>query len=180
MLKITVPATEFFDESASTFVSTEETVLELEHSLVSLSKWESNWEVPFFDTKQKTTQQTLDYVKCMTLNEVVDDRVYAFLSSENISKITEYINAKQTATWFREEKQKPGPREIVTSELIYYWMISLSIPFECQHWHLNRLMTLIRVCNKKNAPEKKMSRAEIAARNRALNAERKAKLGTRG
>lgn len=181
MLKITVPATEYFDEESSQFVTTPEVELKLEHSLVSLSKWESVWEKPFLSQDKKTSAETLDYVRCMTLNEEeVPDEVYAFLGDQNVKRITEYIKAKMSATWFSDDKKKPGVSEIITSELVYYWMISLNIPLECERWHLNRLFTLIQIFNRKNAPAKKMSKSEIAARNRALNAQRRAQLNSRG
>lgn len=179
MLTIAVPSTEFYDEESSEFKNFGEVVLTLEHSLASLSKWESITEKPFLGDGEKTHDETILYIKCMTFPEVSDPEVYKRLSSENLEAINSYINAKKSATWFREDGASRS-REVITSELIYYWMISLGIPFECQHWHLNRLITLIRVCNVKNAPAKKMSRAEAAARQRELNAQRKAQLGTRG
>jgi len=180
VLKLTVPGVELFDENTNRFITKPATSLLLEHSLVSLSKWESTWEVAFLALAEKTTEQTIDYIRCMTLTEDVDPEVYSQLSNENFQQVNTYIDAKMTATTFAADQSKPGGREIITSELIYYWMIALNIPFECQHWHLKRLITLIRVCNVKNAPQKKMSRSEILARNRELNAQRKAKYNTKG
>ena len=180
MLTITIPAVELFNEETQEFFSTKEQTLQLEHSLVSLSKWESKWCKAFLSKEEKTLEETIDYIKCMTITQNVDPNVYNHLSRSNIIEINKYIEAPMTATTFYEETQKGRGREIVTSELIYYWMISLNIPMECQKWHLNRLLTLIRVCNVKNTPPKKRSRNEIMRRNAALNAARKKKFNTNG
>ena len=180
MLEITIPATELWDEINEEFITTKEQTLRLEHSLVSLSKWESKWCKPFLSKTNKTDEEMLDYVRCMTLTQNVPDEVYRCLTDDNIRKIYEYIDAPMTATWFNDDKAKGTSREQTTSELIYYWMIALNIPFECQKWHLNRLLTLIRVCNIKNQPPKKMSKRDIMSRNAALNAARRNKLHTKG
>lgn len=181
MLIITVPATEQFDDIKQEFVSTKEQTLQLEHSLVSLSKWESRWHKPFLTKEEKTFEETMDYIKCMTLTQNVKPEVYACLTNDNITQINNYIYDPMTATTFyMEEKSNKSNREIVTSELIYYWMISLNIPVEFQKWHLNRLLTLIRVCNIKNQPPKKRSKREIMSRNAAINAARKKQLNTKG
>ena len=180
MLTIVVPGTELFDDSKQEFVSRDEFILKLEHSLVSLSKWESIYEKPFLQQAEKTVDEVLGYVKAMTLTREVPEAIFSRLSEENVKAINDYIDAKMTATWFSEAPGAPQSREIITSELIYYWMIAFQIPFECERWHLNRLFTLIRVCNIKNAKPKKMSRSEVAARNRELNAQRKAQFGTSG
>ena len=180
MLEITIPATELWDEINEEFIATKEQTLRLEHSLVSLSKWESKWCKPFLSKTNKTDEEMLDYVRCMTLTQNVPDEVYRCLTDDNIRKIYEYIDAPMTATWFNDDKTKVTSREQTTSELIYYWMIALNIPFECQKWHLNRLLTLIRVCNIKNQPPKKMSKRDIMSRNAALNAARRNKLHTKG
>lgn len=180
MLRIVVPAAEVFDEATNMFYSTNECVLELEHSLVSLSKWESKWCKPFLDKKEKSQEETIDYVRQMTINDNVPSDVYTCLTEKNLTDILEYINAPMTATWFTEDKNAKPSREIVTSELIYYWMIALNIPMECQHWHLTRLMTLIKVCNIKNTPPKKMGRRELMNRNAAINAARRQKFNSRG
>lgn len=179
MLQITIPGDEAWDEIKQEFVSTKEQTLRLEHSLVSLSKWESKWCKPFFSKEEKTGEETIDYIKCMTLNQHVDPAVYDFLTAENIQAINDYISAPMTATTFSNDKKGPS-REIITSELIYYWMIALQIPVEFEKWHLNRLLTLIRVCEIKNQPPKKMSRNEILSRNAALNAARKQKYNSKG
>lgn len=178
MLVITVPATEMFNDATQEFIETKEQVLQLEHSLVSLSKWESKWNKPFLDSKDKTLAETLDYIKCMTITQNVHDEVYNRLTRSNIEAINNYIDSPMTATTFSDNNK--SSREIITSEVIYYWMISLNIPFECQKWHLNRLLTLIRVCNVKNTPPKKMSKKDIMSRNAALNAARRKKLNSKG
>ena len=179
MLKLRIPGLEYFNDETGEFTYFEDEFIELEHSLVSISKWESNWCKPFLDGKDKSMEEIIDYVKCMTITPNVNDDVYSRLTEGNLISINEYIGRAMTATTFREEK-KPGGREIIPSEVIYYWMVSYNIPFECQYWHLNRLLTLIKVCNVKNNPPKKMSQKEIMARNRALNEARKKEFGTRG
>ena len=180
MLEIIIPATEQWDEKNQEFITSKEQILRLEHSLVSLSKWESKWKKPFLSNKEKTYEETIDYIKCMTLTQNVNDTVYNLLDKDNIEKINKYIGDPMTATTFKEDPNKKGGREIITSELIYYWMISLNIPFECQKWHLNRLLTLIKVCGIKNQPPKKMSKKDVMSRNAALNAARRKQMNSRG
>lgn len=179
MLKITVPATELFD-GVGNFINTKEQTLQLEHSLVSLSKWEAKWHKPYLSRKPMTFEETIDYIRCMTLTQNVDPNVYKAITPANIKTVTEYIDASMTATTFSNTKKKGGGRKIVTSEVIYYWMISYGIPFECQKWHLNRLLTLINVCNAEGSPPRKLSRAEVAAQYKALNAARRKQWNTRG
>lgn len=181
MLKIEIPENEYFDEEKNEFIKIKEQTLCLEHSLVSISKWESKWHKPFLSNFGNLTgEETLSYVKFMTIQKV-PSYVYLSLTDENIKEISEYINDPMTATTFSEvEGSSRGSREIVTSEIVYYWMITLQIPFECQKWHINRLLTLIRVCNEKNQPAKKMSKKAVANRNAALNAARRAKYGSKG
>ena len=180
MLYITIPSCEMYDESTEEFVYAKEQTLQLEHSLVSLSKWESKWCKPFLSKQDKTMEETIDYIRCMTVNQVSDPTVYSRLTLDNLNSINEYIGSPMTATTFSNTPKGGSSGEQVTSELIYYWMIALNIPFECQKWHLNRLLTLIRVCEVKNQPPKKMSKREIMSRNAALNAARRKKLGTKG
>lgn len=180
MLTLTIPAKESWDESKQEFIYTDEQTLNLEHSLVSLSKWESKWNKAFLSNRDKTDEEILDYIKCMTLTPNVPSDVYCLLTRDDFIKINNYIAAPMTATVFSDDKVTKAGREVVTSELIYYWMIALNIPFECQNWHLNRLLTLIKVCNIKNAPPKKRSKREIMSRNAALNAARRKQLNTSG
>ena len=181
MLRLVIPATEMYDEVKGEFVYAKEQTLQLEHSLVSLSKWESKWHKSFLDTKELTSDESTDYIKCMTLTQNVDPEVYNRITQENVNAIMDYINDSMTATTFPpDHNAKKGGREIVTAELIYYWMIALNIPVEFQKWHLNKLITLIRVCNVKNQPDKKMSKREIMSRNAALNAARRKQLNSKG
>lgn len=180
MLQITIPETEQWDESKQEFINTKEQTLQLEHSLISLSKWESKWEKPFLTKEEKSHEETIDYIKCMTLTKNVDPNVYNIITYENIVKINKYIAAPMTATRICEDGKGKSSQEQVTSELIYYWMIALNIPLECEKWHLNRLLTLIKVCNIKNQPPKKTSKREIMSRNAALNAARRKQFNTKG
>ena len=180
MLQITIPANELWDERNEVFINVKETTLQLEHSLVSLSKWESKWNKPFLTNNNKTTDEILDYIRCMTITQHVDPNIYMAFTSDNIKQVTDYIALPMTATTFSNIKNPAPSREIITTELIYYWMIAFNIPFECQKWHLNRLLTLIKVCNVKNQKPEKMSKSQLMSRNAALNAARRKKLNTRG
>lgn len=182
MLQIVVPGVELYDEENNLFITAKkDQTLQLEHSLVSLSKWESRWHKAFFSKREKTSEEVLDYIRCMTITKNVDPTVYERLTIENVAQIKNYIEDSMTATYFAEDKTKPkASREVVTSELIYYWMIAQGIPIECEKWHLSRLLTLIRVCNVKNTPPKKMSRTSILSQNAALNAARRKQYNTKG
>lgn len=180
MLQITIPARELFDEEKQEFVELKEQTLQLEHSLVSLAKWESKWCKAFLGRSEKTREEIIDYVKCMTITQNVKPEIYDYLTDDNYRQINDYINAPMTATVFSPDNTAKNNRETVTSELIYYWMIALNIPFKCEKWHLNRLLTLVRVCNIKNQPPKKRSKRDIMARNTALNAARRQQLNSRG
>ena len=180
MLKIETPETELWDEYNQRFILVKKQTLFLEHSLISLSRWESNWEKPFLKRNdKKTLVETIDYVRCMTINNNVDPNVYRVLTADNINAINAYVNAKKTATIVYEDKHR-STGETVTSELIYYWMVSLGIPFECQKWHLNRLLTLIRVCNVKNSPGKKIGRNALLNRYASLNKKRREAMHSNG
>ena len=182
MLQITIPATEIWDEKKQEFVYKKQQTLQLEHSLVSLSKWESKWRKPFLTKEEKTREESLDYIRCMTITQNVDPDIYQYLSNTMLEEIYEYIAAPMTATVFSDNNSSKGKgkREIVTSEIIYYWMIALQIPYEYRKWHLNQLITLIRVCEIKNQPPKKRNSKDIASHYAALNAARKKKHNTKG
>lgn len=181
MLTIIVPGDEIFDEEKQEFSSVGDVVLELEHSLVSLSKWESEFCKPFLAKGEKTTEETIGYVKAMVLGSKIPPEVFSRLTSKNFEDINEYLATSQTATWF-SEVGSPEARgsEIITSELIYYWLVAFQIPFEVETWYLNRVFTLIKICNVKNAKPRELSRAELAARNRELNRQRREANQSRG
>lgn len=181
MLVLKVVEAESFNEKTNEFVVASQQTLRFEHSLVSLSKWESKYEKAFLGKDEKTTEETLGYLECMCLDEGVDPETFSRLSQADVDKISDYIQASMTASWITElNPKKSQPGETVTSELIYYWMVALNIPFEAETWHLNRLFTLIRIANIKNEKPKKMSPREMAERNRSLNEQRKKQLGTTG
>lgn len=179
MLEIEIPEFEGYNEETEEFFNVNKTVLRLEHSLVSISKWESKWHKPFLTNDKKSSEELLDYIRCMTITQNVNPIVYYNIPSDKIKEVKSYIEDSMTATTFKNTNNKRN-QEIVTSELIYYWMVALEIPFECQKWHLNRLLTLIKVCNIKNQPSKKMPMREVLNNNRALNMARRAKLHTKG
>lgn len=181
MLELIIPGTELWNDEAEEFVEFKGAKLQLEHSLISLSKWESKYCKAFLPLKEPTTEEIADYVRCMTINKGVDTLAYRLITPEQDRQIREYINAPMTATVLpkRPEEGRPN-KDTLTSELIYYWMISYGIPFDCQKWHLNRLLILIDVCNAKNGPQKKYSMRSIMQQNSALNAARRAALKTKG
>ena len=181
-INIVIPKSEKYDEALQEFIYTKEVTLQLEHSLISLRKWEDKWHKPFLVKDDKTFEETMDYIKCMTINPNVDPNCYRFLTTKQIQDILDYIKDPMTATWFSEINgtKRPVKKEIITAEIIYYWMITLNIPVEFQKWHLNQLLTLIKVCNIKNEPSKKMSQKEAAQQRAALNAARRAKMHSKG
>lgn len=182
MLQLEIKSGEFFNEETQEFIVVKPQKLLLEHSLLSLSKWEAKWKKPFFGKERKTPEEYIDYVRCMTINSKVDPLVYDNLSEENFKQIMEYIEDPHTATVIKNLPNKRRTRHrIITSELIYYWMCASGIPFDCERWHLNRLMTLIKICSIENNPDaKKMSKRAIYEQNRELNEARRAKYNTSG
>jgi hypothetical protein len=179
MLELELSEKELYDEETNQFVYTKPITLRLEHSLVSLSKWEAKWKTPFLSNKNLTNEQAIDYIKCMTITQNVDDNVYKALNQSDLKKIEAYISEEQTATTFAKTNEPPN-RQVITSELIYFWMASYNIPMECQKWHLSRLLTLIRIASIKNQPEKKMSKNAILNRNKSLNAARRKAMHSKG
>ena len=183
MLSITIPSSECWDPYKEEFIQIKETTLQMEHSLLSVAKWESKWHKAFLGIEQKTDEELRDYFRCMTLTQNVDPALFRVIDVNTAKQIEQYIEDPMTGTTFNDhlkEGQSRRPKEIVTAELIYYWMITYQIPFECQRWHFNRLMMLIRVCDERNKPKKKMRKGDIARRNRSLNAARRARMGTKG
>lgn len=184
MLRITIPPGDYFDERTQEFIHVDGGTILLEHSLVSIAKWESKWKKPFLSKEKKTRAEMLDYVRCMTLNaSEVSKSIYELLAQSHIRMIERYIEDPMTATTFSKDAEKYSKgksRDIITAEVIYYWLVALQIPFECQYWHLNRLLTLVRVCNIKNQPSKKKKTKDVLSENARLNAERKRRLGTTG
>jgi len=180
MLKLIIEGTEYYNEETETFESVGDVELLLEHSLISLSKWESKFQRPFLSKDDKSISEILHYIECMFLNKDYPKDITSRFTQKNIDQINAYIESKESATTFGKMPDQKSRGEVITSELIYYWMVAFNIPFECETWHLNRLFALVRICNIKNTKQKKMSKTEIAMRNRELNAERRERLGTRG
>lgn len=180
MLTIQIPMSdEFYDEGSNKFVTPTQTI-QLEHSLVTLAKWEAHFEKPFLSAEDKSAVETLWYIQAMCVTPDVPPEAFYKLSNANVEAINAYINGKQSATWFNENVNQRASKEVITAEIIYYWMIALNIPFECEHWHLNRLFTLIKVNNQKNQPAQKMSRREMLEQRKAMNEQRRQQLGSRG
>lgn len=183
MLQIVIPETEMWDEYKQEFVTAKAYTLQLEHSLVSLSKWESKWCKPFISKDGLTVEETVDYIRCMTITQNVPAEAYMRITDDHIAMVNDYINAPMTATWFSENNKKANKKsgEQITSELIYYWMIALNVPMKCEKWHLNRLLTLIRVCEAKSDPDKnKKSKKNIMSEYTALNRANRQKFNSRG
>ena len=182
MLQLKISGGELFDEKTERFILVKPQTLQLEHSLISVSKWESKWKKPFMQKDPMTEEETMDYIRFMTISpQNVDPMVYKFINADHVRMVMDYIHDPMTATTINKQNKSQGPKQVITSELVYYYMTAYQIPFDpCQKWHFNRLMTLIEVCDAKQQKPKKMSQAEINNRNRSRNAARKAKHGTKG
>lgn len=183
MLTLTLHGKQSWDDAKEEFVYEDVIELELEHSLVSLSKWEAIWEKPFLAPGEKTTEETLGYVETMCLTPNIPPEVFQLLTNDHLRQVNDYINAKMSATWFTElpgGAKTPAKRDIITAEVLYYWIFSAQIDICVENWHINRLFTLLKVFNEKNAPPKKMRKGDAAAQRRMLNAQRKTQLGTTG
>ena len=175
MLELEISTAERFDEELEVFIPSRSGRLLLEHSLLSLSRWEAETHKPFITSEEKSYEETLFYIRCMTVNKP-DPRLYDALGAGDIAQIQSYINDSHTATTFQGGSQQQR-RQIVTSELIYYWMVAAGIPFECEKWHLNRLLTLIRIAGIKSSPGKKRSAQSISNEYWELNQARRAAAG---
>lgn len=180
MLKIVVIGTEYFDDDTQTFDTVGDVEIELEHSLLSLSKWESKFQKPFLSNAPRTPEEVLYYVEAMVTTTNYPPDIVGRFDQKNLDAINAYIESKESATTFGTMPERRGRGEVITAELIYYWMVAFNIPFECERWHLNRLFALIRICNIKNSKPTKMSRHEAVTRNRELNAKRKEQYNTKG
>lgn len=180
MLRIIVPENELFDQRTSEFIQIKQQTLVMEHSLVSISKWESKWKKSYLSNDKRTREEDLDYMRCMTITQNVNPLVYRCFTPELFERVNDYINDPMTATTINDDEKSSGPKPIITNELIYYWMTLFNIPFECEKWHINRLLTLIKICEVKSKDPKKMSRSEVLKKYSALNEERKRKYNTRG
>jgi hypothetical protein len=180
MLKLTIIGTEYYNEETEKFETVGDIELELEHSLISLSKWESKFKKPFLADYDKTKEETFYYIEAMIISSIYPTDILFRLSPENITQIEDYIESTESATTFGVMPERKGKGEVITAELIYYWMVAFTIPIQCEYWHLNRLLALIRICNIKNSKPKKMSKGEISRRNHELNAQRRAQFNTSG
>lgn len=181
MLELEIPEKELYNEATNEFLHSKPVTLRLEHSLVSISKWEAKWKKPFLLKNYSFPREELiDYVRCMTISQNVDPSVYMLLTKSELEKVNAYIETDQTATKFSNLKSRPNS-QVVTSELVYYWMTVHNIPFECQKWHFSRLMALIQICSIRNNPEEnKMSKRAIFEQNRQLNAQRRKAMNSKG
>ena len=179
MLPITLPEARMFNEQTETFIRVPAVTLKLEHSLISIAKWESKWQKSYLSSNGLTSEEFMDYIRCMSLDPNIDRETLLRLTKNDLAIIIAYIKAPMTATTFSKLSNEPRNHDIITAEIVYYWMVSFGIPFECEKWHINRLLTLIEVCSRKQNPQK-MSNMEAARMRYAMNEARKKKFGTKG
>lgn len=180
MLTISTNGGEFFDEKTGEFRSVKGQTFSLEHSLISLSKWEAKYHRSFINNGPETEEEMIEYIRCMTITQNVDPCVYRNLSYDNVLEIKKYMEDPMTATWFSDKQNPKSRQKTITAELIYYWMFQLNIPIQFEKWHLNRLLTLIRLCDLENAPKKKMKSKDVRKQNSELNRMRRERLGSNG
>lgn len=177
MLKLVIPPSEIYNEETNEFTEIKGATLQLEHSLVSLSRWESITHKPFLQDRPPKTKEEIDlYIQCMTVTQNVDPEVYKCLTDKDREKVLKYIDDPMTATWFNEDKTRKGvgrSNELITSEYLYYMMVDMNIPPEYQKWHLNRLLTLIRIIALKSKGNKKMPKGDIGNQYAAMKAARR-------
>lgn len=179
-IKIRIPELHLFNEATNEFFDIRETYITMEHSLVSISKWESKWHIPYLGPTPKTLEQSIDYLRCMTITQNVQPGIYNYIPESEMKRIKEYIEDPMTATKFREEEGKGKTKKSITSDYLYFCMVSYNVPVEFEKWHLNRLLTLLQVCSEENKPKKKRSKRSLTSDYAALNAARRAKMGTKG
>lgn len=183
MLQIYLDDVHCFDEATETFIDIKGQMIKLEHSLVSISKWESKWKKPFLSKEGHTREETIDYIRFMTITQNVNPLLFRYISDENILRINAYMDDPMSATTFTKQEGKGSGSngKYTTSEEIYYYMVACQIPWDAEKWHFNRLMTLIKICEERNKPKKKMrNKGELARQRRSLNAARRAKMNSRG
>ena len=180
-IRIRIPELHLFNEATNEFFDIRETYLTMEHSLVSISKWESKWHIPYLAPGEKTPEQALDYLRCMTITQNIQPGIYNYIPDTEMRRIKNYIEDSMSAYKFKEEEGKGRTKKAITSDYLYFCMVTYRIPVEFERWHLNRLITLIQICSEENNPKKnKKSKRRITSDYAALNAARRAKLGTTG
>lgn len=183
ILHITIPGKENWDSVKEEFIYEEDAELYLQHSLVTVAEWEARWKISFLDTDNKTPEQITDYIKIMTINQnEVDDSVYKRLTKENLDEINRYLKDEMSATTITDHgtPESNGRNEIITAEIVYYWMFSHNVPVEFENWHFNRLITLLKTCNIKSNPDNKMTKQETAKMYAEMNKARRQKYNSKG
>lgn len=189
MLTITIPDREYYDPVKEEFGKIKGATLRMEHSLISISKWEAKWKKPFLvKDPPKTEEESFDYFMCMCVDRSIDpDAIRYGLTPNLINQINAYMGDPYTATTFSSDGPEGKPdRSIITSEIIYWSMIQHNIPIEFEKWNLNRLLTLIKVCNIKQAEAdpkygkgKKLSKSALYAKHNRINEMNKARMAAK-